>query len=87
MAPAFDAFETLLIEHKLKHGGSPVMRWQASNLIVQRDEAGNRKPDKRRSFDKIDGIVSLIMAVGVAMRSKDEQPFVSVYETRGLLVA
>jgi phage terminase large subunit-like protein len=87
MAPAFDDFEAVLIEHKLKHGGSPVMRWQASNLIVQRDEAGNRKPDKRRSFDKIDGVVSLIMAVGVASRSKDEKPFVSVYESRGLLVA
>jgi phage terminase large subunit-like protein len=74
MAPAFDDFETVLIEHKLKHGGSPVMRWQASNLIVQRDEAGNRKPDKRRSFDKIDGVVSLIMAVGVAMRTKIEAP-------------
>jgi phage terminase large subunit-like protein len=74
MAPAFDQFETLLIDRKLKHGGSPVLRWQASNLIVQRDEAGNRKPDKRRSFDKIDGIVSLIMAVGVAMGAKVEAP-------------
>jgi phage terminase large subunit-like protein len=86
MAPAFDEFETLLIDRKLKHGGSPVLRWQASNLIVQRDEAGNRKPDKRRSFDKIDGIVSLIMAVGVAM-GKEVEPFVSVYASRGLLVA
>jgi phage terminase large subunit-like protein len=87
MAPAFDEFETLLIDRKLRHGGSPVLRWQASNLIVQKDEAGNRKPDKRRSFDKIDGIVSLIMAVGVAMRTKEEKPFVSVYANRGLLVA
>jgi phage terminase large subunit-like protein len=51
------------------------------------DEAGNSKPDKRRSFDKIDGIVSLIMAVGVAMGTKEEKPFVSVYANRGLLVA
>lgn len=87
MAPAFDEFETLIVEHRLKHGGSPVMRWQASNLIVQRDEAGNRKPDKRRSFDKIDGIVSAIMAVGVEMQYRDEKPFESVYAGRGLLIA
>jgi phage terminase large subunit-like protein len=80
MAPAFDEFETLLIDRKLRHGGSPVLRWQASNLIVQRDEAGNRKPDKRRSFDKIDGIVSLIMAVGVAMGTKEEVPVASPWD-------
>jgi phage terminase large subunit-like protein len=80
MAPAFDEFETLLIDRKLRHGGSPVLRWQASNLIVQRDEAGNRKPDKRRSFDKIDGIVSLIMAVGVAMGAKETVPVASPWD-------
>lgn len=80
MAPAFDHFETALMEHLLKHGGNPVMRWQASNLIVEKDDAGNRKPSKRRSSDKIDGIVSLIMAVGLAMSVKPEVEEKSFWE-------
>lgn len=72
MAPAFDAFETALVNAHLKHGGSPVLRWQASNAVVQMDESGNRKPDKRRSSDKIDGIVSLIMAIGSAQRPEGD---------------
>ena len=72
MAPAFDAFETALVNAHLKHGGSPVMRWQASNAVVQMDESGNRKPDKRRSSDKIDGIVSLIMAIGSAQKPGED---------------
>ena len=48
------------------------MRWQASNAVVQMDESGNRKPDKRRSSDKIDGIVSLIMAIGSAQKPGED---------------
>ena len=40
MAPAFDAFETILLAGSLRHGGSPVLRWQASNAVVQMDESG-----------------------------------------------
>lgn len=83
MAPAWDAFETELLEGKLKHGGNPVMRWQASNCVVQKDEAGNRKPDKRRSNDKIDGIVTLVMAIGLSARAKPLAE--SVYEDRGIM--
>jgi len=85
MAPAWDAFETELLEAQLQHGGNPVMRWQASNCVVQKDEAGNRKPDKRRSNDKIDGIVTLVMAIGLAARAK--APSKSVYEERGVVTA
>lgn len=74
MAPAFDAFESALLARELKHGGSPVLRWQASNAVVQMDESGNRKPDKRRSSDKIDGIVALIMAMGRAAQYKQRAP-------------
>jgi phage terminase large subunit-like protein len=37
-----------------------------SNTIVTRDDAGNRKPSKRKSTGKIDGLVALAMAIGVA---------------------
>ena len=72
MAPAVNAFETALIEGKLCHGMHPVLRWAAGNLILETDPAGGRKPSKNRSIDKIDPMVSLIMACGLAAR--DEGP-------------
>jgi phage terminase large subunit-like protein len=39
----------------------------ASNVMVYTDPAGNIKPDKGKSTEKIDGIVALIMALGRAM--------------------
>jgi phage terminase large subunit-like protein len=83
MSPAFDAFETELIDGRLRHDGSPVLRWMASNCAVQKDDAGNRKPSKQKSSDKIDGIVTLVMAIGLAMRAKG--PTESVYEERGIV--
>jgi len=43
-----------------------VLRWMANNVTVRQDPAGNIKPDKERSREKIDGIVAAIMAIGRA---------------------
>jgi phage terminase large subunit-like protein len=51
-----------------RHGGNPLIRWQAGNLIVRSDAAGNLKPDKSRSADKIDSLVAAIMALDRAIR-------------------
>lgn len=65
-APAVDAFERALIERRMQHNGSPILKWQAGNIIVERDPAGNRKPAKNKSVDRIDGLVAAIMACGLA---------------------
>jgi phage terminase large subunit-like protein len=51
-----------------RHGGSPLIRWQAGNLVTRVDPAGNLKPDKARSPDKIDSIVAAVMALDRALR-------------------
>lgn len=56
--------EALLLSKRLRHGGHPVLRWMADNVAVKQDPAGNLKPDKAKSSDRIDGIVALIMALG-----------------------
>ena len=56
--------ERLMCEGKIQHGCDPVMRWMFGNVVLKRDPSGNQKPDKEKSGDKIDGIVSLIMAIG-----------------------
>jgi phage terminase large subunit-like protein len=74
----------LLAGNMIVHGGQPVLTWCASNLSVKTDPAGNAKPDKQKSSDRIDGIVALIMGLGRAMVK--EAGGVSNYEHRGLLV-
>jgi len=73
----------LVLGRKLRHGGHPVLRWCASNISVEQDAAGNWKPSKRKSSEKIDGIVALILAVSRLMLRRE--PERSVYETRGIL--
>ena len=51
----------------------PVLRWMVSNVQAAQDPAGNEKPDKGKSGDKIDGIVGLIMALSRAIAGKEEE--------------
>ena len=55
------------------------------NIHVRTDPAGNIKPDKQKSTEKIDGVVATIMALDRAIRNGGT-PSNSVYDTRGLLV-
>ncbi len=79
-AAAVDAFERAVLERRMLHNGSPILKWQAGNVIIEADAAGNRKPSKAKSIDRIDGIVAAIMACGVA--ATDEGP--KVYRGAGL---
>ena len=66
MSPALRDLESLILEKKLRHGGQPVLQMCASNAVIERDSAGNRKLSKKRSTGRIDGMVALTMALGVA---------------------
>ena len=66
--------EKLVLAGDLLHGGNAVMRWMASNVAVETDSAENIKPSKKKSSDRIDGIVGLVMALGRAM-CVDEDPY------------
>lgn len=77
------AFERLIVSERLQHEGNPVLRWNASNLAVSRDAADNLKPDKKKSSEKIDGMVASIMAVGRADAEEGEEE--SVYNERGFI--
>lgn len=63
-----------------RHGGNPVLRWMADNLRVYTDPAGNIKPDKARSMDKIDGFSAIASALAVAMAAEPAEE--SVYDRR-----
>lgn len=78
MAAPTAEFERRTIQHRIAHDGNPVLRWMASNVTVKLDPAGNMKPDKQKSSEKIDGIVASIMAVGRDMVNSEDRG--SVYD-------
>lgn len=83
MSPPSKELYKLLMEGKVTHGGNPVLKWMAGNIVMHQDPAGNIKPDKEKSVEKIDGIVATIMALDRCIRNKDTS---SVYDNRGILV-
>lgn len=81
-APAKE-LERLMLSGRLDHGGHPVLRWCAGNVAVDTDAAGNIKPAKDKSSERIDGIVGAIEGLGVALAGGADGP--SVYATRGII--
>lgn len=64
--------ERLLGRRQLAHGGNPVLRWMADNVQALTDSNGNIKPDRKRSKEKIDGIIGLVNALFVASEAPKE---------------
>lgn len=77
-------FYRLLMEGRIIHGGNPVLRWMAGNVVIDTEPAGNIKVTKAKSKEKIDGIVAAIMALDRCIRQEGQSG--SVYDERGLLV-
>ena len=85
MSPPTKELMKLVLEKKIAHAGHPVLRWMMDNIYIRSDPAGNIKPDKEKSTEKIDGAVATIMALDRAIRCGDGGRE-SVYNCRGLLV-
>lgn len=81
-APSKEFYEQMM-KGNMIHGGNPVMKWMCGNVVVDTDPAGNIKPTKSKSADKIDGVVAAIMALDRCIRHEQTG---SVYDERGLLV-
>lgn len=75
--------ERRIMSKGIRHGGNPVLRWNAANIAIESDAAGNIKPNKEHSTERIDGIAALVDALSVSMVGSDG---VSKYETEGVLV-
>ena len=85
MSPPSKDFYQFVMEGRIRHGRHPVLDWNMSNVIVDQDAAGNIKPNKKKSTEKIDGVVALVM--GLARATIGGNGFVeSVYNKRGLII-
>jgi phage terminase large subunit-like protein len=74
MSPALDELSKALVNTRIAHGNHPVLAMCANNAVVQSDPAGNRKLNKAKSVRRIDGMVALAMAFGVAHLEAEEKP-------------
>lgn len=83
MSPPSKELLKLVLEQKIAHGGNEVLRWMMDNVYVRTDPAGNIKPDKEKSTEKIDGAIATIMALDRAIRNRQAD---SVYNDRGILI-
>lgn len=71
MGEASREFERMVFAGELDHGGHPIMRWMASHCDIRFDENLNFMPAKKKSRDRIDGIVAAVMATALM---NGEQP-------------
>lgn len=85
MSPPTKDLMYLVLGKEIAHGGNPVLRWNVDNLVIEQDAAGNIKPNKAKSTQRIDGAVAMIMAIDRAIKHRDDDK-PSVYEDRGVLV-
>ena len=70
-SPALDVLEAELLNGRIAHGGNPLLTWCAANAVTAKDPAGNRKLDKQKATGRIDGLVALTMALGVASKAEE----------------
>ncbi|MDR0530767.1 MAG: terminase large subunit [Oscillospiraceae bacterium] len=73
LSPPSKELYRLILDEKFRHGGNPALRWMFENVYIEMDAAGNIKPNKKKSTEKIDGAVAAIMALEGAIRRDDEK--------------
>jgi phage terminase large subunit-like protein len=83
MAAPCKELERLYLEGNLKHGNNPALFWMANNAAWRVNEYGDKRFDREKSSEKIDGMVALAMGIGAWLNHKRENPEDSVYEREG----
>lgn len=78
-------FEGLYRDKKIAHNGNQALAWTLGNVVVDVDKNNNKAPNKKRSGEKIDPAVAMLMALDRAIvgDGKGRNP----YETRDLAVS
>jgi len=82
LSPGAKELQKLVLGARLRHEGNEVLAWNIANVVVETDAAGNIKPSKKRSTEKIDGAVAAVMAIGRASVNPDAGR--SVYDDEGI---
>jgi phage terminase large subunit-like protein len=73
LSPGTKELLALTLSGRADHGGNPVLRYMADNLVVESDTNERVRPTKAKSTGRIDGIVGCVMGLDRVMRH-EEQP-------------
>lgn len=73
MGVALDRMERSFVDGALRHGNNPVLKWCATNAMIVKDPAGNRKFDKSRARGRIDGMVALAIASFATPKEEEDE--------------
>ena len=76
-------YERAVTGKQLQHDGNPVLSWAMSNVVTEQDFAGNARPSKRKSTERIDPVVAAVVALAASLH--DEKVSASIYEKRGVI--
>lgn len=66
MPHSLELSEEAITEGRLRVRKNPCLRWNVASVVAVADKQNNRIFDKRKSRGRIDGVVALAMAVGLA---------------------
>lgn len=72
MSEPMKELEALVLQGRFHFDGDPVLTWMVSNVVCHVDAKENIYPRKERPENKIDGLVALVMALGVAAKQTDD---------------
>jgi phage terminase large subunit-like protein len=74
MSPRLEAFESVLLDNRLRHGNHPLLNFAASSALSVKDPAGNRKLEKSKVNSRIDTLIAGVMAVYAVTDGLTEAP-------------
>jgi phage terminase large subunit-like protein len=70
LSPATKRLEVMILKKELHHDGDPVLRWNMGNVELETDAAGNIKPSKSNSKNKIDGVAAMVTSIATWMSTE-----------------
>ena len=79
MPLSVEVTEEAIVKGQLRVNTNPCLTWNAASVVMEPDAQGNRKPEKRKSTGRIDGILALIEAMGAASARTEQQPSYSMF--------
>lgn len=72
MSPALNELERLVLGQRIRHGGNEILRAMVANLAVRHNPNGDLRPDREGSSGRIEGVTTLLMALGRAIVAESD---------------
>ncbi len=79
-------FETRVVTGEMASLKNPVIDWMIRNAVCKEDENGNKRPDKAKSREKIDGVIMAVMALGRYLATIEDDEDDEIYGDDDLLI-